>query len=195
MDLNNVLFPAPDYTADSITEYDGELTFIPKTGLNSSSSSVSSFKSNTTTTVSNAYIPCLLLISKYKTISNNFCIFFHGNAEDIFGAREIGEKIRANLQMNVIIVEYPGYSIYSEEKGSNKVLEDSLTVFDYLTNNLSISDDNIYVLGRSIGTSPALYLSSKRKPAGLFLMSPFTSIRAIAENLVGGVLKYLISER
>ena len=97
--------------------------------------------------------------------------------------------------MNVLIVEYPGYSIYKSEKSSDKVLEDSLTVFDYLTDVLNIDSENIYVIGRSIGTSPALYVSSKRKPAGLVLMSPFTSVRAVAQNLVGNMLKFLISER
>lgn len=95
----------------------------------------------------------------------------------------------------MIIVEYPGYSIYKADKNATVVLEDSLVVFDYLTEILKIHPENIIVFGRSIGTGPATYLASQRKPSSLILMSPFTSLRAVAENLVGGLVKYLVSER
>ena len=97
--------------------------------------------------------------------------------------------------MNILIVEYPGYSIYKEEKNADTVLEDSLEVFDFMTQTLKIEPENIIIFGRSIGSAPATYLSSQRKPGALILMSPFTSVRAVAENLVGNVIKFLISER
>ena len=97
--------------------------------------------------------------------------------------------------MNVIIVEYPGYSIYKENKSSDTILEDSLCVFDFLTEILKIDKDHIIVYGRSIGSAPATYLCSQRKPGSLILMSPFTSLRAVAENLVGNLIKFLVSER
>ena len=97
--------------------------------------------------------------------------------------------------MNVLIVEYPGYSIYKAEKNAETVLEDSVTVFDFLTENLRVDPENIIVFGRSIGSAPATYLCSERKPGALILMSPFTSVRAVAENLVGTLIKYLVSER
>jgi len=97
--------------------------------------------------------------------------------------------------MYVLLVEYPGYSIYKEDKDSDKILEDSLTVFDFLINVLKVENSNIFVFGRSLGSGPSLYLSSKRKVGGLILMSPFTSIQAVAENLVGVLFKFLITER
>lgn len=93
------------------------------------------------------------------------------------------------------MVEYPGYSLYKENKDSDKILEDSLTIYDYLVNEMKVAYNNIFVFGRSIGSGPALFLSSKRKIGGLMLLSPFTSIQAVAENLVGGLLKFLVSER
>jgi acetyl esterase/lipase len=75
------------------------------------------------------------------------------------------------------------------------ILEDSLSVYDFLTENLKIDPDNIFVFGRSIGSGPATYLCSQRKPATLILMSPFTSLRAVAQNIVGNIVKFLVSER
>lgn len=44
------------------------------------------------------YIPCLLLQYKKKNLlSKNFMIYFHGNAEDIFFARDIADRLRLNL--------------------------------------------------------------------------------------------------
>ena len=98
-------------------------------------------------------------------------------------------------QINILLVEYPGYSVYKSDKSAETILEDSLCVFDYLTQTLKINPGNIIVFGRSIGTGPATYLSSLRKPASLILMSPFTSLRAVAENLVGNLIKFLLYER
>jgi hypothetical protein len=195
MELNSILFPAPEYYVQSVEAHEGEIIFIPKKVKINSSNKNDNDSPNASKTCSD-YIPCLLLISRpLKKICKNFLLFFHGNAEDIFLARDVADRIRGNLSMNILIIEYPGYSIYKEDKNCDKVLLDCLTVFDFLTNVLKVEEENIYVFGRSIGTSPALYLSSKRKPASLILMSPFTSVRAVAQDLVGGLLKFLISER
>ena len=84
--------------------------------------------------------------------------------------------------MNVI-VEYPGYSIYKDKKQEPKqIYDDSLAVFDWLNNNLKIDKSNIFIYGRSLGTSPAIYLSSKIQPKALFLLSAFTSIKDIESD-------------
>jgi esterase/lipase len=184
MDLNSILFPAPSFSIELLDEFYEELIFIPKIKNEMSLDDKE-----------DSYIPCLCLLSGSKKVNKNYCLHFHGNAEDIFVARDISNNIRESLNMNMIIVEYPGYSVYKEEKKSEKILSDALTVYDYLTEKLNIHEDNMYIFGRSIGTSPALFLASKRKPAGLFLMSPFTSIRAVAQNIVGNIFKFLISER
>lgn len=176
MDLNAILFPSPHFEQD-IDQFGDELVFIPRDASETN------------------HIPALLLLYKLRTFSKNFLILFHGNAEDIFAARDIADVLRTNLFMNVLIVEYPGYSIYKDEKCSDKVLDNAVIVFDYLTETLNVDPNNIYIFGRSIGTAPATYLASKRSLGGVILMSPFTSIRAVAENLVGTVFKFLISER
>jgi fermentation-respiration switch protein FrsA (DUF1100 family) len=92
-------------------------------------------------------------------------------------------------------VEYPGYSLYNSSKNCETVLEDTLILYDYILATISnVNVNNIYIIGRSIGTAPAIYLSSKRKVGMLFLISPFTSIKAVAGNMFG-FLKLFVSER
>jgi esterase/lipase len=180
MELNGILFPCPACDID-ISDYKEELIFIPKDNKNG---------------ITNDYIPCLFLPNQILgAISKQFLLYFHGNAEDIFNARQLAEQLSTQLQLNVIVIEYPGYSIYKNDKCSDTVLKNALIVFDYLTEAIKVDKNDIYVFGRSIGTAPASYLASKRNPGCLILMSPFTSVRAVAENLVGVILKFLISER
>lgn len=46
-----------------------------------------------------------------------------------------------------------------------------------------------------MGSGPATHVASKRRPGSLLLMSSFKSIRAIAEDQAGRILKYLIQDR
>jgi len=212
MDFHNILFPAPSNTI-SLNDFRDEIIFIPrykedKYSSNNQDETLSIHSSNKSTSNSftkenltkskdspKNYIPSLLLLTSNDYISKTFCIYFHGNAEDIFFARELADKIRFCFDFNILIVEYPGYSLYYDEKNCETVLENSLIVFDFLVEEMGISPQNILVIGRSIGTAPASYLCSKRNPEGVVLISPFISIRSIAEKLVGSVFKFLISEK
>ena len=44
-------------------------------------------------------------------------------------------------------------------------------------------------MGRSMGTGPACHIASKFGPRGLILISPYTSLRKVAENFVGNKFK------
>jgi hypothetical protein len=50
---------------------------------------------------------------------------------------------------------------------------------------MKIPESSIILFGRSIGSGPATLLASKRKPCALLLMSPFTSIKDVAKNILG----------
>lgn len=82
MDFNNILFPSPNFD-DDLSLHTNELIFIPKIKTNKSE---------------DKFIPALLLPPFMKT--KNILLFFHGNAEDIFLARALGEELK--IKLNVI---------------------------------------------------------------------------------------------
>lgn len=128
----------------------------------------------------NNYIPCMFYRNRD---SSNFLICFHGNAEDIFSTESYALDLRSYLNMNVIFVEYPGYSLYIDKKSSStKIFADAIKVYDSIKKEFNILDKQIYILGRSLGTSPAIYLSSQRKPQALFLISAFKSMKNILQD-------------
>ena len=66
------------------------------------------------------------------------------------------------------------------EANEENILDDTLYVYDFINKVMGIDEENIIVFGRSIGSGPATYVASHRKPCSLLLMSAFKSIRAIA---------------
>lgn len=75
------------------------------------------------------------------------------------------------------------------------MLNDAEYLFAYITSVLGIKEENIILFGRSIGSGPATHLASKHNPCALMLLSPFKSIRSVAEIQAGKVLKYLIKDQ
>ena len=128
------------------------------------------------------YIPCLFYRKKE---SNNFFIYFHGNSENIFQIEYYGLDFRSYLEMNIILVEYPGYFLDNNNRSDpNTFFSNSLIVYDWIKSTFKVSDNQIFVCGRSLGTSPAINLSSQRNPKALFLISAFTSIMNVGYDQV-----------
>jgi hypothetical protein len=88
MDLNGIIFASPSFDY-CIEDYESELIFVEKKKKDKSTSS----------SEENSHIPCLLLQAKLKSLSKYFMVFFHGNAEDIFIARDIAEKLKDYLHV------------------------------------------------------------------------------------------------
>jgi hypothetical protein len=156
-------FGKSDY--ESISKYKNKLIFIEKKSGDQS--------------VDN-YIPCLFYRNPN---SSNYLIYFHGNSEHIFQIEYYGLDFRSYLDMNIIIVEYPGYSIYPCEDPESKIFfNNALIVYDWIKKKFKASDDQIFVCGRSLGTASAIFLSSQRNPKAVFLISAFTSLKNVGKD-------------
>ena len=92
-------------------------------------------------------------------------------------------------------MEYPGYGIYKGKPSEKNVLLDAETAYNYLLNEMHISEEDISVAGRSMGSGPATWLASRKNPAMLILISPFASIRAVVKSNFGSTVQYLVKER
>ena len=111
-------------------------------------------------------------------------MFFHGNAEDIGQCYKFCKTISSLLNVNVLAVEYPGYGVCGGTPSEENVLKSAVAGLNFLSDILKISGENIMIFGRSIGTGPAVYLSTLHKFAGLILVAPFLSVRKVAFSLL-----------
>ena len=172
---NKLVFSPPDFDFSTIDNYNQQIIYIRKT-LNERKNE--------------EYIPCFLIIE--YDLSPNFLIFFHGNSEDIFTNELLGFHMAREFHMNIIIVEYKGYSIYKGDPDPQSILDDSLIVYDFLLDfikkNINCKEYKIFVFGRSLGTSPAIYLASKREIEALIVISAFESIKAVGYEYYAGFL-------
>ena len=79
-------------------------------------------------------------------------------------------------------MEYPGYGVYEDVDGcsADKIREDADYLYRYVLQETGLQESDFIIFGRSIGSGPAVYLSSKHNPGAMCLMSAYTSITDIA---------------
>lgn len=69
--------------------------------------------------------------------------------------------LRVTLGVRIIAMEYRGYGLYgASEKSSSGLLDDALTVFDYIRDHMEVPESDILLFGRSLGCSAASYIAS-----------------------------------
>lgn len=139
------------------------------------------------------YIPCILIPPHFP--SSKIIVYFHANAEDIGQSYPLCSEINDDLDCYVMIVEYCGYSIYPGSPAQDRLERDSLAIWNYLTKIMNFKPSDIIILGRSIGTGSALYLSTQVNPGALCLISPFTSIKDVVKFNYGGIASGFLKER
>lgn len=82
-------------------------------------------------------------------------------------------------------MEYVGYSLYKGSACSETIKEDSAYVYNHVVGRLGFKQQDVIVMGRSIGTGVALELMGKASPGALVLISPFASIKSLAREVAG----------
>lgn len=189
--FNSLIFPKPSppsYTAASLPS---SLILIPR-ALPQNLDSKSKSKNGD----SKAVIPCLFLESLDP--SDKMIIYYHGNASDIGKSLKFCKRLASGWNINILVVEYPSYGIYLQGKtplSEKNILEDTTIVYDYLTLTRGIKHTQILVMGRSIGSGPAVHLSSCRRVAGLILFSPFMSIQKVVRSKMGRLAALAVKDK
>lgn len=96
----------------------------------------------------------------------------------------------------MIAIEYPGYGLYENEYPCEKtILEDAALILQHSIQNLKYKEENIILVGRSLGTGVAVAMGTIfPKLRGIVLISPFLSIRDVAEKLVGKLFAKVVPD-
>jgi alpha-beta hydrolase superfamily lysophospholipase len=81
--------------------------------------------------------------------------------------------------MNVLVCDYPGYGFSSGESSQEGLEDAAITVMEYATSKLQFDASQVFVIGKSIGSCPAISLAAHPAFAnsiqGLVLISPVAS--------------------
>ncbi len=107
-------------------------------------------------------------------------LWFHGNGGNIGHRLENLALFHSNLGVNIFLIDYRGYGL-SEGRASEKgTYRDATGALDYLLSRDDVNPQKLIYFGRSLGCAVAVWLATQRRPRGLILESPFTSIKDMA---------------
>lgn len=110
-------------------------------------------------------------------------LFSHGNAGNITTRIDL---IKSMLEagVSVFVYDYQGYGKSGGSATIQNIINDGLSAYDYLTQELKISASEIIIYGESLGAAVSCQISKYRTAAGLILQSGFSSLQKIGQELV-----------
>lgn len=134
--------------------------------------------------ISEEFIPALLYSpsTSVSTSISKIIVYFHGNGEDASATSKMMKEMATFFNAFVLVVEYPGYGVYSGQPSEDSILQDARAIFDFLTLEKGVNPNEIIVIGRSLGSGPASHLAKIRRFGALVLVSPFLSIKHVASS-------------
>lgn len=118
-------------------------------------------------------------------------LFLHGNAGHAYHRLDDALAL-AEMGASVLLLDYRGYGKSGGSPSEEGVYRDARAALDELRDRSGVDQDHVFILGRSLGSAVAVNLATEREVAGLILVSPFTSARAVAERMGFGSLAWSI---
>jgi pimeloyl-ACP methyl ester carboxylesterase len=96
-------------------------------------------------------------------------LYFHGNSEDLESCDAYLSWLALNLHQNVLGVDYVGYGRSSGEHDTTEqnMCDAADACLHFATHVLKHKTNTVTIIGRSLGSIPAVYLCSQRRNAGL----------------------------
>lgn len=106
-------------------------------------------------------------------------LLFHGNADGAFERLDFVEALQP-WGIRVFLAEFPGYAGESGPTREWAVLHNALAIYDFLWP--QFQSFPLFLMGESLGTGPATYVASLRRPKGLLLSTPYPSMADVAKS-------------
>lgn len=111
--------------------------------------------------------------------SKKYLLYFGGN---YFKVTPHILKIFDNLKINLILFNYRGYGNNPGIPSIDGIVKDGLGIYNYVNKKLSISSDNIVLMGHSIGTFVVLNIASYKNCSSIILDSPFSNFTDLSNE-------------
>jgi alpha-beta hydrolase superfamily lysophospholipase len=111
-------------------------------------------------------------------------VIFHGNGETIGWRVQLAQDLRAH-GLGVVLAEYRGYGLASGSGPPNEagLYRDAAALLDELERQ-GIGPRRVALMGISLGTGVAAEMTVRGRAASLILVSPYTSVTAMAAGVI-----------
>ena len=107
-------------------------------------------------------------------------IYFGGNAEEVSWMAEMSTRFPG---WAMLVVNYRGYAGNPGKPGEDALVSDAAAMYDWVAARADVDAGRIVVIGRSLGSGVAVQLAAMRKLSGVVLVTPFDSLREVAQRL------------
>ncbi|WP_205503725.1 alpha/beta hydrolase [Rufibacter psychrotolerans] len=130
----------------------------------------------------------------FKAAQPKGVIFYlHGNAGSLASWGDVA-SIYTHLSYDVFMLDYRGYGKSEGQiKSQKQFFQDVQTAYDHLKTRYP--ENQIVVLGYSIGTGPAAWLASQNQPRLLLLQAPYYSLPDLMKRYFPWVPAFLLKYR
>lgn len=104
-------------------------------------------------------------------------LYFGGNAEEVSHLMEYRNYFPNSV---MALINYRSFGLSKGIISEKTMFSDALEVYDQLITNPKVDANKVIVIGRSIGTGVATYLSSQRKTRATILITPYENMIEVA---------------
>lgn len=115
------------------------------------------------------------------TNTNNYILYFHGNYRNLNHYYKWIE-IYYEMGYNSFTIDYEGYGQSEGTCSEEALFRDADSAYNYVTKNLKWPEKKIIIYGYSLGSIPAVYLSTKHKVKMLFLEAPIGNADSLVKT-------------
>ncbi len=106
-------------------------------------------------------------------------IYYGGNAEEVSHLALDAQELPG---VSLFLVNYRGYGQSTGTPGEQAFFSDSLAIYDYVASRPTTDPKRIVAMGRSLGSGVAVYVASQRPVEKLVLVTPYDSVKAVAQT-------------
>lgn len=106
-------------------------------------------------------------------------LYFGGNAEEVSHIADYKNYFPNTV---MVLMNYRSFGLSEGAISQKNMFSDAVEVYDKLITNSTVDANNVIVIGRSIGTGVATYLSSQRKTKATILITPYESMIDVAQE-------------
>ncbi len=132
----------------------------------------------------------LLVYDNAKYRSQKAILYLHGNKGNVKRGQYQTRQMK-DLGYDILIPDYRGYGKTEGKIVSNQqLLEDAEKAYLYL--NKHYKEEDIVIVGYSLGTGMASYIAQEHNPRHLILLAPFTSLTDIKNEYLWFLPDFLL---
>ncbi len=108
-------------------------------------------------------------------------LFFHGNASNWQSSAMVTDQLAAR-GYGILAAEYRGYSGNPGTPSEEGLYQDARGAWQFLREDKGLAENDIVLLGNSIGSGVAVQLATEVRARALVLISPFDSLEETASR-------------